>query len=485
MFRDRLCAAAVVLSAGWWAARGIAQPPERQSTLQVDVERRGPMHEGFAQPAVTGTNDAFVVSKRPPTPLREYPPVLRPAASQAAWLPGYWGWDGAKEDFLWITGVWRLPPPGMRWIPGYWSAHDQQLVWTSGFWFPIERRHVHYEAAAPARQPHQPDLPKPADDAREQFYVPGYWMTTSDGPAWRRGHWSPFHEGWVWIPTRRVATPAGSVLLRGYWDYPLSQRGLLFAPLSAPNARESAAVFTPQAVVNAGQLSGWLFTWAAYGHYCFGDYFGEAERRRGIVPWFAIATDPLFAYERWRRQSTQPHWQALLEAQFKRRRAGQNSDAAGRAAPDRGLVVPLNEWAKAPGAPLPLAMSSHETRSMAASEARAIADLARARANFETAATEARVSGKTAAFTLPELLPRPAARGAPRVGTTGEFIPGTGGRDVPGYGRRTLPGMAGRALPGVDTTAPGVAAPGVLPGADTRLPTGAELSKPQTPRQPR
>lgn len=481
MVTGRLSIPTVTLLIGCYSIPAAAQQAGRRSALEVEVERRGPIHEGFAQPVAIGATDGLLVFKRPPPLLKEYPPVLRPAAWQAMWLPGYWGWDNRKKDFVWVTGAWRVPPPGMRWVPGYWSARDDQFVWTPGFWYAAERPEVVYEPSPPQRESHQPDPPNPSAD---EFSVPGYWVMTSGGYVWRRGHVSPFHEGWVWMPTRRIATPAGSVLLRGYWDYPLTQRGVLFAPVSVVNGREASPAFTPQSVVNIGRLSGWLFTWTAYGHYCFGDYFGEARRERAIEPWFRAENDPVFAYERWRRAAAQPNWPGALAEQFARRTKQLERAADRRAAPSRELVIPFSDWSKAPGAPLPLMMGSYADRLSAAHSSEAIAQLARARASFETAAAES--PEKAATFALPAAAPPTAVvRDAPRVGTTGEFIPGTVGREVPGFGRRTLPGMVGRIMPGVDTTAPGVVAPGVLPGADTRLPPGAELPKPQTPRKPR
>ena len=47
---------------------------------------------------------------------------------------GYWAWDSATNDFLWVSGVWRVAPSGMRWIPGYWAPCAEGHQWVSGFW---------------------------------------------------------------------------------------------------------------------------------------------------------------------------------------------------------------------------------------------------------------------------------------------------------------------------------------------------------------
>lgn len=464
--------------------------PTKPTAAAFDVLLRGPIHEGFAQPAVLDAAEPLQVPKQPPPALREFPPAIRPAANQTVWLPGYWGWDEEQDDFVWVSGVWRVPPPGMRWIPGYWSARDDKFAWTPGFWFATEATRLQYSFNPPAHP--KPETEQPAA-APNQFYVPGYWAAAGDKYIWRRGHWAKFHEGWVWMPTRYAATPAGSVLLRGYWDYPLARRGVLFAPVSPAKGSEQPGTFTPEVTLDARRLSEILFTWTAYGHYCFGDYFGDRSTKRKIRAWFAVPSDPLFAYENWVRSRVRAGWRESLVNRYRRlqknadlrplRRLG---DATTPNAPlGRELAVPLDQLFRASDSPLPLTALSYEARSSAAQAAGSIALLATARAKFEVAALDEPAAGRPMAMALPmPLVQAPAKSNVPRVGTTGEYIPGVQSREVPGFGRRTLPGMAGRNMPGVDTTAPGVVGPGVSPGADTRTLPGAKLTKPQVPQRP-
>lgn len=471
------------------------QPPSNQrrptkpTAAAFDVLLRGPIHEGFAQPAVLDAAEPLLVSKRPPPALREFPPAIRPAANQTVWLPGYWGWDEGQENFLWVSGVWRVPPPGMRWVPGYWSARDDHFAWTPGFWFAKEAARLQYSNSPPALQKAERVQPAAAPD---QFYVPGYWAAAGDKNVWRRGHWATFQEGWVWMPTRYATTPAGSVLVRGYWDYPLARRGVLFAPVSQAKA-EQPGTFTPEVTLDAHRLGELLFTWTAYGHYCFGDYFGDTAGAQKIRPWFAVPNDPLFAYENWERSRVRPGWHESLVNRFGRlqtnaelrpsRRLGDATTP--NALLGRELAMPLDRLFRSSDSPLPLTVLSYEARSNAAQAAGSVALLAAARAKFEVAALDEAAPGRPRALALPAPVVQAPAKGdAPRVGTTGEYIPGVQSREVPGFGRRTLPGMAGRNLPGVDTTAPGVVGPGVSPGADTRTLPGAELTKPQVPQRP-
>ena len=50
------------------------------------------------------------------------------------WMPGYWHWDDDRDDFLWVSGIWRTPPPNKRWVAGYWREEEQGAVWVGGFW---------------------------------------------------------------------------------------------------------------------------------------------------------------------------------------------------------------------------------------------------------------------------------------------------------------------------------------------------------------
>ena len=464
--------------------------PTKPTAAAFDVLLRGPIHEGFAQPAVLDAAEPLLVPKQAPPALREFPPAIRPAANQTVWLPGYWGWDEEQEDFIWVSGVWRVPPAGMRWIPGYWSARDDQFAWTPGFWFANEATRLHYSFNPPAHPKTEPEQPAAAAN---QFYVPGYWAATGDEYVWMRGHWATFHEGWVWIPTRYVTTPAGSVLVKGYWDYPLARRGVLFAPVSPAKGSEQTGTFTPGITLDARRLGDLLLTWSAYGHYCFGDYFGDRATELRIRPWFAVRHDPLFAYENWDRSRVRPGWHESLVNRYRRlqknaglRPSRRLGEATAASAPlSREVAVPLDELFRASDSPLPLTALSYDARSSAAQVAGSIALLGAARAKFEVAALDEPAAGRPRAMALPTpVVQAPAKSDVPRVGTTGEYIPGVQSREVPGFGRRTLPGMAGRNLPGVDTTAPGVVGPGVSPGADTRTLPGAELTKPQVPQRP-
>ena len=87
----------------------------------VQVLTRGPVHEAFAETVTFDPEPGIVVPKAPPAAIEELPPDQKPEGANVAWVPGYWGWDDERSDFLWVSGIWRDLPPGRQWVPGYWG----------------------------------------------------------------------------------------------------------------------------------------------------------------------------------------------------------------------------------------------------------------------------------------------------------------------------------------------------------------------------
>src|SRR4029079_17693009 len=108
----------------------------------IETLTQGPIHEAFANPADLDPTPGHVVAKQPPPDVPEDPPQFMPEG--AVWLPGYWSWDDEREDFVWITGVARIPPPGQRVVPGYYPEADGGWQRVSGFWLADEVTEVDY-----------------------------------------------------------------------------------------------------------------------------------------------------------------------------------------------------------------------------------------------------------------------------------------------------------------------------------------------------
>jgi len=279
------------------------QAPQAQQEEQVLT--RGPVHEAFAQPIEARVEVAVTVNQQPPDPLPELPPDVRPEDENAQWIPGYWAWDSDSNQFLWVSGVYRVAPPRRQWVPGHWANMPDGWTWLPGFWAPIAEQESAYLPAPPAPREEEPMVAGPED----AFYVPGNWAYVETQYVWRPGYYARYRADRVWVPARYIYTPSGYLFVPGYWDYPLQQRGLLFAPVTFQQAywRNPNWSYRPRYVVNFALLLDSLFARPAAGSFYFGNYYGPAYAQAGYQPWFNRRSDPLFSYYSWQNRSN-PNW---------------------------------------------------------------------------------------------------------------------------------------------------------------------------------
>lgn len=267
-------------------AAGQTLPP-----LNLDNEQamaRGPIHEAYAQPVNYDAKPGIVVPKQPPQDVKEVPPKEKPDGDNVVWIPGYWGWDATKNDFIWISGLWRIPPEGRTWVPGYWGQNDNGWQWVSGYWRALDQEQTTYVPKPPTSLEDGPSSPSPGND---YAWVPGCWQYVNGDYEWSPGYWSRVRAGEVRIPSYYVCTPSGYVYVDGYWDYPLEMRGLLFAPVAytQPIYLRPDYCYTPSVVVDCGYLTDNLFCYPDYGHYCFGDFYATSCLGFGIYPPFYLS----------------------------------------------------------------------------------------------------------------------------------------------------------------------------------------------------
>src|SRR5262249_11640078 len=84
-----------------------------------EIDTRGPVHEAFAQPFDLQPEPGPVVPKEPPPPIPELPPEQRPEGDNVQFFPGYWAWDADRNNFIWISGIYRNAPKDRQYVPGY------------------------------------------------------------------------------------------------------------------------------------------------------------------------------------------------------------------------------------------------------------------------------------------------------------------------------------------------------------------------------
>jgi hypothetical protein len=349
------CAIALVVTA-LLAAGPAAFAQDASESPGVEVQGRGPVHEAFAQPVDAKPQPGQLAPKEPPEPLKEDLPEQRPEGDNVRWIPGYWAWDAERNDFLWVTGCWRKAPPGQTYVAGYWQQDGDGWRRVPGFWVDGSQSSLVYlpplpEPPAPALASDEVPDKSPPEDAPDTVYTPGYWLFDqtrfqlldepvheAGGPdgdywvfsptryVWQPGSWVTPQPDMVWEPPHYVWTPGGNIFVPGRWDYPLENRGLMFAPIAfnRPVWRQPGWTFRPQFVINPAPLLGSLFVGPGARHFYFGDYYMRVGKRGGFQPWFAYGPrrfDPLYSYYRFHNRKN-PAWAVGLRRLFENRVAG-------------------------------------------------------------------------------------------------------------------------------------------------------------------
>lgn len=397
-------------------ADGLELPPEEVDGVTPLL--RGPLHEAYAERFDMEQEDPIIVSKEPPAWVDEQPPEYRPEGDDFVWIPGYWGWDIVEEDFIWVSGIWRQVPPDTQWVPGYWTEVEGGWQWVSGFWTTIEEEEIVYLPPPPESIDQGPSSPAPGDD---YFWIPGHWQYRGGDYAWQSGYWSVGQNDWVWVPTRYVWTPSGYICRRGYWDYRLPNRGVLFTPVRF--RANYAGLYRPRYIVDINPL--WLanlFVARGIPQYYYGNHFGYRGSRQ-VYPWvtyYQHGYDPLLSYyayqgrhSTWLRQlsqlereiATTPRLQsqatvsAQLRAQQQFRREPSTVDTLLRVASASSLAAGNRNDFKAP---ISLRVDNNTSLGTRASLSAPVRDLSSKRKELEKAVTDidknrsVRRSGNTA-----------------------------------------------------------------------------------------
>lgn len=293
-----------------------SKPASPDQAPTPEVLTRGPIHEAFAAPVTTGGLKPLTVPKAPPPPVEEVPPDVKPEEEGAVWIPGYWAWDDDRKDFIWVSGVWRVPPVGSTWVAGYWTQVDGGWRWVPGFWTSADTQEAPYYPEPPESLEQGPTSEPASPD---YFWVPGCWEWRGGRYVWRAGYWAVVQPDWVWVPASYCWSPRGWVFVAGYWDYPFWRRGVLFAPVwfHRPVWR-IGYVYRPAVVVDIGVVTLHLFARPICYHYYFGDYYAPVYETWGFYPWFSVHRhryyhyDPLFVYSRWYYHHHDPRWESHL-----------------------------------------------------------------------------------------------------------------------------------------------------------------------------
>jgi hypothetical protein len=335
----------------FWLGLGAAIATGQAEDSAIDdpgaqVLTRGPVHEAFAGIVSYNPEPGVMVEKAPPAAIEELPPEVRPAGDNITWIPGYWGWDDERSDYLWISGTWRALPPGRQWTTGYWGASGQGHQWISGYWADSSIQETTYLPRPPMTVEAGPNVAAPS---RDYGWTPGNWMWQQERYAWRPGYWAQGRSDWDWIPAHYVWTPRGYVFVDGYWDYSFDRRGVLYAPVYFQSGYYSRPGYSYSPVVAIGLVSlmEHLFLRPNYHHYYFGDYYDRRYRNNGYYSPYAYQSsrygyDPVYSYRRWTHREDRD-WERRYQESYDYRRDHESARPPRTWADQKRLKMDSNE----------------------------------------------------------------------------------------------------------------------------------------------
>ena len=177
----------------------------------------------------------------------------------AQWIEGYWAWNESRNGFDWVTGTWRVPPPGKFWVNGYWRHDTAGWTRVPGFWSkgrlaPVQRRDA--TAMAPDQIRTGPPSERPKETVGPApglgfFYIAGEYVPQGSKVVWKPGFWYPSQPGWEWMPAHWVRQASGWVFREGYWN----QLGRTPGPLPRDRSFSGGATIV-SASADRGRLTG-------------------------------------------------------------------------------------------------------------------------------------------------------------------------------------------------------------------------------------
>ncbi|QEG33621.1 YXWGXW repeat-containing protein [Bythopirellula goksoeyrii] len=340
------------------SAQAPPAPAPQNMLPEPEVLDQGPIHEAFAEPLALGQGEAEVVTKQPPAPVQELPPDERPEGQNVEWIPGYFKFDQDREDFIWVSGLWRDVPPGRTWIPGEWQEVEGGWQWVPGFWSDAEQE-LRLLPVPPDSLEAGPSSPAPDDS---YLWAPGCWQWQNTGYAWQAGFWYEAQPNWVWVPNHYSYTPRGCVFVNGYWDYPPQSRGWLYAPVYWGGGYAGYGrnyYYRPLSVINTGLLLANLFVDRNHGHYYYG--YNRGRHPGWVQPWGANYSkyghrghgkgyrggyDPLWAHHNFKGRDGNYRGGDRDGRDFNRGDRRDNDLAQGRDRANMKLVTSVDEFKK-------------------------------------------------------------------------------------------------------------------------------------------
>lgn len=235
-----------------------------QSTIAgqpITQVKQGIVHEAFIQ-KTGGTILLNSIDKQPPPPIQER--TLTYSDPQRVWIPGYWQWDNARNDFVWVSGTLRRPPPGYQWISEFWFPFEGGWVHVPGFWSAVSLEYISY-INQPPPDPINENIPD--SPGEEYFWAPGYWEFSHENQqfSWIMGKWVSLDPNWVYVSAHYMWHPQGYIFIAPYWDWNVIDRGDAYATVFIEPAVRLKIIYEPAVILEVSTLAEILFP-------CYPDY---------------------------------------------------------------------------------------------------------------------------------------------------------------------------------------------------------------------
>lgn len=221
----------------------------------IQTYENGPIHEAFVSP-ISANLLLDAVEFEPPEPINERIP--RQLDIQSEWIAGYWQWDLNANDFVWVSGVWRRPPPGHQWIQGFWKKYDNAWVRIPGYWSRQPEQYNDYISIPPPDALDENMAPPPSSN---YFWVSGHWyfMFDSQEYYWVPGNWEELDPQWVLVLAHYAWRPGGYVYVPAYWDWPVEERGTAYASVLIDPDYRYRVVYEPILILDPNAIVKHLF----------------------------------------------------------------------------------------------------------------------------------------------------------------------------------------------------------------------------------
>lgn len=240
-----------------------ADPPKAVESTEPELIPNAPLHDALRLSETKTDSKPERAPKSPPPPVAERP-SSDPPDPNARWFGGYWSWDPARDDFIWVSGAWRVPPADSIWVEGRWRRDADGWYRVPGVWSRRQEKHAQESTPNPAPAPtaepapaavttagnwreNGPPVDRPAESpgpapGPNYFYVPGQYAPDGDQrTVWKDGFWAQVQPGWDWVPARWARQADGWHYREGYWTRDTGPAQGQVQTQAPPTSRRSAA----------------------------------------------------------------------------------------------------------------------------------------------------------------------------------------------------------------------------------------------------